>query len=562
MEPHAHPPLPRREFLAGTVAAAALPLAARIERSLSPKPPFQPMRRPGKTPVRQEAAEPRPDLSVIALNRMAFGPRPGDLEAFQGLGATPQARLRAYVDQQLHPQDIDDGELDARIAAQGYVTLNKSLQQLWADHMLNDEEDYEVHILPAWETTAVTWQRALYSRRQLLETLTDFWHNHFNVYAWQWEIAPVFVHYDRDVIRAHALGNFREMLEAVATSPAMLYYLDNFINSRAGPNENYARELLELHTLGAENYLGVRDQRSVPGFDEGLPVGYVDEDIYEATRCFTGWRVNDSDWEEGVGNDGTFLYYDEWHDRFQKTFLGHHFPSDQAPMKDGRDVLDLLAAHPGTGRFIARKLCRRFIADHPPEDLVQEAAALFTAQKDAPDQIAQVLRLILLSDAFQQTWGQKVKRPFEFVVSALRALDADMTEMSDDFFWFYWQLGQPLFSRTTPDGYPDIQEDWLTTHGVLQRWRFIGGVLNDWVEGVTIDLLAQTPASLRTPTALADFWIQRLLGRAIPEDQRQVIVDFMAQGRNPRFDLPTDQIEDRLASMVQLILMSPAFQWR
>ncbi len=552
---------PRREFLMRASAAATLPLAARVSRAFVPRPPFRPMRRPRRTAITAQPLEATPAIEVIALNRMAFGPRPGDLEAFRALGPTPQARLESYVEQQLHPESIDDSQLDARLAAQGFTTLNKSLEQLWSDHMLHQGDDYHVHILPAWETVAATWQRAVYSQRQLLETLTDFWHNHFNVDAWQWEISPIFVHYDRDVIRAHALGNFREMLQAVATSTAMLYYLDNFINSRAGPNENYGRELLELHTLGAENYLGVREQASIPGFSDGQPIGYVDEDVYEATRCFTGWRVNDNDWQDGVQNTGTFLYYDEWHDRFQKTFLGHHIPSDQAPMKDGEDVLDLLAAHPGTGRFIARKLARRFIADDPPQEVVDQAAAIFTARKDAPDQLRQTLRVILLSDAFRETWGQKVKRPFEFTASALRAINAEVS-LSNDFFWFYRQMGQPLFSHTTPDGYPDVREDWLTTYGVLQRWRMAGAVVNGWIDDVSADLLGQTPAHVRTPNALADFWIQRILGRSMASEHRQTVVDFIAQGRNPAFDLSGEQIAERLPSMVQLILMSPEFQLR
>jgi len=553
--------LQRRDFLTQAGMFMTLPLGVSVTRVFSPKKSFRPMRQPDRPPVSQKALEPPPALEVIALNRMAFGPRPGDLEAFRALGPSPKSRLEAFVEQQLHPENIDDSAFDHLLAAQGYTTLDKSLEQLWEDHMLYQGDDYRVHIQPTWETTGATLLRAIFSHRQLLETLADFWHNHFNVYAWQWEVAPVFVHYDRDVIRTHALGNFREMLEAVATSTAMLYYLDNFINSRAGPNENYARELLELHTLGAENYLGVRPQTETPGYDVGQPVGYVDEDVYEATRCFTGWRVNDSDWEEGVQNTGTFFYEDEWHDRFQKTFLGTHIPSDQGPMKDGRDVLDLLAEHPGASRFIARKLCRRFIADDPPQEVVDAAAAMFTAQKNAPDQLRQVMRVILLSDAFQQTWGAKVKRPFETVISALRAVDATFS-MDDEFFWFFGQMGQSLFSHTTPDGYPDVKEDWITTHGLIGRWRMVGAITNNLLTSVSVDLLAQTPAESRTPNALADFWSKRILGRDLSSEHRQTVVDFIAQGRNPGFTLSQEQIAERLPSMVQLILMSPEFQLR
>ena len=517
------------------------------------------MRKRGRARSVRSAAPPLPPLEVIALNRMAFGPRPGDLEAFRSLGADDDARLKAYVEQQLAPDSIDDSDLEARLA--GFTTLNKSLEQLWQDHMLPDDDDYQNHILPIWETAMATFLRAVYSRRQLVEVLADFWHNHFNVMGWAYRIAPVWVHYDRDVIRGHMLGNFREMLEAVATSPAMLYYLDNFINSRAGPNENYARELFELHTLGAENYLGVGRQRDVPGYDEGRPIGYVDDDVYEATRCFTGWRVNDSDWEEGVENTGTFLYYERWHDRFQKTVLGRFLPADQAPMKDGRDVLDALAEHPGTGRFIARKLCRRLIADDPPEEVVAKAAAVFTARKDAADQLKQVVRVILLSDAFRTTWGEKIKRPFESIMSMLRATNADFTPDSD-FYWVFSLAGQSLFSWPAPNGYPDRREDWSATMSMLQRWRIMGALFEGWIDGVRIDVVSQTPAELRSANELADFWIDRILGRAMAAADRQQVVEFMAQGRNPDIALSTEQIEDRLPSMVSLICMSPDFQWR
>ena len=234
--------------------------------------------------------------------------------------------------------------------------------------------------------------------------LADFWHNHFNVYGWSYYIAPAFVYYDRSVIRKHALGNFRKLLGAVAKSPTMLYYLDNYINSQAGPNENFARELFELHTLGAENYLGVKRQSDVPRDENGIPIGYVDDDVYEATRCFTGWRVDNSTWEEGVGESGTFLFYSDWHDEYPKRVLGVDIGSYQG-IDDGEIVLDTLAAHPGTARHIAYKLCRRFISDNPPEDLVSEAADIFHTNIDKDDQMKRVLRTILKIGGVQKHLG-------------------------------------------------------------------------------------------------------------------------------------------------------------
>ena len=198
-----------------------------------------------------------PTPEVIALNRMAFGPRPGDLDALLALGGDSATRLQAYVEQQINPAAIDDSACDAILAAQGFTTLGKSRQQLWLDHVVKQNVTWDERMQPARETLHATFLRAVYSKRQLVEVLADFWHNHFNVYGWDSWSAGTWVYYDRDVVRGNLFGNFRQMLGAVAKSAAMLYYLDNVSNTSAGPNENYARELFELHGMGAENYFGV-----------------------------------------------------------------------------------------------------------------------------------------------------------------------------------------------------------------------------------------------------------------------------------------------------------------
>ncbi len=504
-----------------------------------------------------------PTAAVVALNRMGFGPRPGDIAAFNALGGTDQARLTAYVDQQLDPASIDDSVADAKIAAAGFTTLNKSLAQLWADHV-EAGPPWSERMRPFFETERMAFLRALHSKRQLVEVLADFWHNHFSLNGYEYWIGPVFVHWDRDVIRGNLFGNFRDMLEATATSPAMLYYLDNYTSSNAGPNENYSRELFELHGLGAENYLGVMRQVDVPVDGMGRPIGYVDDDVFEAVRCFTGWTF---DWDTGL-----FEYRADWHDHFQKTVLGRYMAPNQPALKDGKDVLDAIAEHPGTARHVSRKLCRRLISDNPPQAVVDQAAAVFEAQQTAPDQLAQVVRTILLSNEFLTTWGEKVKRPFEIAASALRAGNANfsfaLTEGdTDSFLWRYDQGGQPLFQWPAPNGYSDFREDWQAPNPRVAGWR-----LSNWLIDVTDDsdhfrlnLLGQTPAGFRTSNELADFWINRVLGYPMPAAERQEIVDFMAQGHNPDFDLPLDSdddTQDRLRSMVGLIFMSPAFLWR
>ncbi|MDX1412745.1 MAG: DUF1800 domain-containing protein [Candidatus Promineifilaceae bacterium] len=519
----------------------------------------------------QQSTNALPSVGVIALNRMGFGPRPGDLGAFYDLGSTAEERLSNYVEQQLHPQDINDSELDGRVTAAGFETLNKSLVQSWQDHIVNNTQGYSYRILPYRETERLTFFRAVYSRRQLVQVLADFWHNHFNVYGLDYYVAPVFMHYDREIIRKHLLGNFREMLEAVTKSTPMLTYLDNYTNSDDGPNENFSRELFELQTMGAKNYLGVISQEDVPGYP-GQPIGYVDDDVYEAARCFTGWTIRNSSSDPVIGNTGEFYYRSDWHDRFQKHILGTKVDADQADLVDGQQVLDLLTDHPGTASHIAEKLCRRFISDNPPQSIVDSTAELFYAQRHSPSQLKKVMRHLLNSVEFRTTWGAKTKRPFEVIVSACRACAIDFTFSVSDgdsstFFWLYDQIGQPLFGRRPPDGYPDKKENWLNTSTMVSRWQLLNWLITveDDLGNLRIDVVGQTPANVRSSIALVDFWLNRILGRSIDPAERQHLIDFMAQGHNPNLDLPLDSdenIQTRLGSMVGLILLSPEFQWR
>ncbi len=571
---------PRRSFnrrdllkLGGTLAAVSLVSACTPEERTS-EPQIVP---DGSTSATHPLVENLPaPLAVIALNRMGFGPRPGDIDAFNALGGSDEERLRAYVEQQLNPESIDDSDFEARYEAAGFETLHKTQGELYYDHIANNEYDanddayWDWYSKPAYELVDATVLRAVYSRKQLVEVLTDFWHNHFNIYFWQDDGVPLLVSYNRDVLRAHMLGNFRAMLEAVAKHPSMLYYLNQNNSSDAGPNENYARELFELHTLGAENYLGVRDPNTVEKDAEGISSGYVDNDVYEAARCFTGWRVDDDlgDWEDGVEKTGNFLYYKPWHDRFNKLVLGKYIPADQEDLQDAHDVLDLLAYHPGTARHIARKLARRLIADVPPESVVQAAAATFMEHRDAPDQLKRVVETILLSPEFSQAFGQKIKRPIDAAFSMMRALDSDFTRVPGGIPWMIHLMGQPIFERRPPDGYPDVKEAWATSMSMLYRWNFAVGMAENWMDDedagiqVRTDTYAQTPSELRTAEALADFWIPRLLGREMSASDREAVIAVMAQEYGPQEELPDDHIQYVLPGMIEVILMSPDFQWK
>jgi uncharacterized protein (DUF1800 family) len=527
-----------------------------------------------------------PPLPVIARVRLAFGNSLTNSEAYPTTGDAA-ADFAAWVADQLNPNPAADANCNARIAAANLSTLGKSLPQLWTDHLRNPNNNPNLRREdPANDAYLATFIRAVYSRWQLFEVLADFWHNHFNIYAWDYAYASAtFVHYDRDVIRANALGNFRTMLEAVAKSPAMLFYLDNYINTNAGPNENWAREMFELHTLGAENYAGVIPRSAVPGWPTA-PEKYCDGDVYEATRCFTGWRVNDEK-RQGDANfkdDGTFLYDSSRHDRFQKIILGQQFEDTwyTIPEKDGKEVLDLVARHPGTGRFMVRKLWRRLIGDTVPAPGVPNAffdflADLWTTNWQNPNQIKIVVSEMLTNpqSPFKTTFGDKLKRPFEAAISMLRATGADFRPDDEhwDFSWVYESMGQDLFSRRPPDGYPDVKRAWNNTTSMLMRWRFCNWMMEEGVPmdrpDIRVDLYAPTVAAFptmasRTPNAVADTWIVWLLGRPMSTAQsRKAVVDMLARGANPAsYQLADNEIRERVPDAVALILMSPDFQLR
>ena len=563
------------------------PLAAAMRRKrprLGPGPPDLP-------PV-------RPPLGVLVYTRAGFGPRGTELAAFDALGGTDAERLAAWVTQQLQPAAIADAECDAKLAAGAYATLGKTYSQLWQDHFLADN-DWDERIQPATETELATWTRAVYSKRQLLESLVHFWHNHFNVYAYEFVEGPMWVHWDRDVIRAHALGNFRLMLEAVCKAPAMLVYLDNFVNfaeDQAGySNENFARELLELHVLGAAASYGRIPRSQVPLDPQGRPLGYCEEDVQDVARALTGWTF-DIDWESwrwGGGNSGQFVWVDSLHSTEAKRVLGVDLPAGRTAQVDGRHLLDIIAAHPATGRLLATKLCRRLVGDFPPPDLIDSAAALWTSLWQHPEQISQVIRHILVErPEFAATWGEKIKRPFEIAVSALRAMGTgvrfyqqvpappDWNDWHPDFqrtaslHWMFESAGQVVFGWHPPNGHPDLRGAWQCSTPRVALWRLVNWMIetddagNGRFAGIVPWTLATLPAGGRSANAVVDLWLWRVFHHGIPAADRAQLVEFMSQGFNPDLDLPLTTNDwphywqDRVNSLVGLIFMSPEFLWR
>ncbi len=505
----------------------------------------------GESPIPAPAAGGR-ELSAEqqawqALSRAAFGPRPGDVARVGSAG------IDRWLDAQLHPARVDDAswerlsalfpveQADPARLAQQYPPQGVWLRRLrrarglpdTAQLVLTPQDSADWKALDAQggrlanELGPVRVARALVSERQLQEVMTDFWENHFSVFAGKMPTRFTLVAYDRDVIRPRALGRFRDLLGAVAHSPAMLWYLDGYLsrvspdrmsvpewradsaaraanrpppkrNRRgAGLNENYGRELLELHTLGVDG-------------------GYTQQDVIAVARALTGWTL------AGADEGGGFVFRPEWHDAEPKTVLGHALPGGRGEA-DGEAVLDLLARHPSTARFIARKLCVRFVGDAPPPALVARAAATFRA---TDGDIAATLGTILHSRDFfsRQAYRAKVKSPFELVVSGLRALNAtpDTTGRSAG---QVARLGEPFFGRLTPDGWPETGAPWLASGSLLDRvnfgvqlgaGRFPGASLDRWSPGWT---LAYEP-----PARQVDAVVRLLLGgEAAPATRAQLL---------------------------------------
>ena len=499
---------------------------------------------------RSTAIPAAPDDKTLThvLNRIGFGPAPGDIDRVRKMG------LAAYIDQQLHPQRLSDEKITARLAE--FKTLTMSTRQLAEEFFVpadmlrrqaqrangaaattpNDPamqpgtpgagrqnrtpeqmQAQQAQRRVIEELTQQKLLRAAYSEKQLQEVMVDFWFNHFNVFIGKGQTRTYLTEYERDTIRPHVFGKFRDLLGAVAESPAMLFYLDNWQsaapegtamegpNARNGRtdmrrqrpglfgrnpdrpgargrpgiqnpnptmadlppalqnrrprglNENYARELMELHTLGVDG-------------------GYTQKDVQEVARAFSGWTLTQP--RQGGG----FVFEPRMHDNGEKAVLGMRIKSDGGK-KDGEQVLDLLAKHPSTAKFIATKLARRFVADDPPKALVDRAAATFG--KTGGD-IREVVRTIVTSPEFfaPSAYRAKVKTPLDFVASAVRASGADAVNglplvqaMRD--------LGMPIYGCQPPTGYSDRADAWVNTGALLNRMNFSVALASGRLRGVT-----------------------------------------------------------------------------
>ena len=468
---------------------------------------------------RSTSAATRPDLW---LNRLTFGATAESHASFTAMGPTSwlddqlarpatDATIRHYLTdarlQIAYPAGSDENghTWPALDQLRPLSTLNADPADLtrlidWSLGM-----DFSERTRPASEVIAAALIRAVHTPAQLREVMTQFWHDHFNVNALRDAFTAAFFPAHDAALRDHALGNFRTLLGETARQPAMLCYLNN-ADSRASPaNENYARVLLELHTLGAAAYLNDRHSRwqDVPGAAEGLAQGCLDLDVYEVARAFTGWTVGDGRYvNDGCDapKTGRFHYVEAWHDPYQKRVPGVEFPPNRAPLQDGEQVLDLLATHPATARFIATKLARRRLTDSPSPALTDHPARTFLAHVDAPDQIAHVIRALVLHPDFTTTPPGKLRRPFEFVAALYRATGAPITGTTNAHQWQLMRAGWRQHEYPVPTGHPDTLDKWTGASALNRLVDMALYAHDDWCGVTSLDLAATTTTGTETTT--------------------------------------------------------------
>jgi hypothetical protein len=443
------------------------------------------------------------------LNRAGYGPRPGDLTRAADMG------FEAYLEEQLNPEGIEDTAADL-------IIRNLTYYHMDIDQIIGRDNIPDV----ASELATATIGRAVYSKKQLYEAMVEFWSDHFNIYIRKNQlILPLKLVDDRDVIRPHALGKFRDLLFASAQSPAMLVYLDNVRNVKGDPNENYAREIMELHTLGVN-------------------AGYTQQDVQELARALTGWSAV----LRGT-NQGEFVFHADQHDTGSKQVLDLTLPAGQGE-EDIHQVLEMLATHPATANFIATKLVRRFVADEPPAALVEQVAQTFL---ETDGDIKNMLRVIFLSEEFA-TAPPKLKRPYTFVISALRALNADIANYRPIRFALE-SMGQLPFNWAAPNGYPDVSAAWMSN--LLPRWNFALSLLKINFAGANVPVARLLEAGEIDNAADAlDFFAGLIYGAPLETADHTLFADYIGsdpfQSRNTTL---------RLRESIALMLAGPPFQW-
>jgi len=517
------------------------------------------------------------DFATIALNRVTFGARGEEIARVREIG------WAAWVDSQLRPPIGDEPTLAERLATQTmrikYIgepaspeipgwpdmdqirplrTLTADVTYLWD---MTRKVQYSVAanelVRIGQELKAATWIRNTYATYQLREFMADFWNTHFNIGQQADTLATAALpDFDQRVVRPNALGNFRTLVESVATSPAMLRYLNNASSTAAQPNENYARELLELHTMGGAMYRGIGD---------GTPTdGYTDQDITALCHALSGWTVEQG--QEGPRGilpfSGRFIFNPAQHSDRAGTVLGENLSSLRG-MAQGRRAIEMAAYHPATADFICAKLCRRIFGDNPPATAHTRAVATWKAHHESPDQIAKVLRTILVDGPEVGASPSKVRRPYERVIALFRTTNMELSAF-ESAYTAGAPLGDGVFVWPTPEGRPDTDAQWLSVPVNFFVWNML--LLLPFQAGVRTSLATEMPREAAgSGEALVEYWSTRMTGTILrAEGMRALIADANGpEGAMRAFKGGgIRDIEFALRRLVSLIATSPEFAMR
>jgi uncharacterized protein (DUF1800 family) len=390
------------------------------------------------------------------------------------------------------------------------------------------------------------------------EEWVSFWRDHFSIYRSGNEGAFL-PHWEKNVIRQHAFGNFRIFLEASASHPCMLFYLNNRSSRSGSANENYARELFELHTLGKSAYLNnlYSQWRTVPGALQGKPQGYIDQDVYEAARAFTGWTVEDG---TGIGGGqnlpktGRFHYVEAWHDNYQKRVLATEFEPYSGPMKDGRKVLDLCAYHPATAKHLMAKSVKRMVSDEPSKELIESTTKVFIQNQKSPEQLMVVAKyLAQRTQAIPKQKRKKVRRPIPLLAAFVRATNLPLDLSEGKIFSPLETAGPPLYGWVSPEGPPDGMEWYLSSAYLKGRFNLLQGLAENWWGTGEFDPFVNLSAKPSYQEFFA-YWTSALFTDNRP-DLSTALMD--SQGL-----IPNDHISDpRVArKLIGYLACSPSFQ--
>jgi hypothetical protein len=442
------------------------------------------------------------DQQLKVLRRLTYGPTPEDISQLYMYG------FDNFLNAQLDPSTIDDSACEARLTPMTTLTMTP-FDTVGADFTLATNQIQEQAIA-----------RAIYSRRQLFERVVEFWSDHFTTNL---NVVGVYKSIEvREVYRKHAFTKFRDMLYASFTSPAMLIYLNGAQNTRTAPNQNYAREIMELHTLGVDG-------------------GYTQQDVIEVARCLTGWQYASSSSDP---RRGTAFYNSGRHDNNQKIVLGNVIAAGGG-QADGDRVIDILVNHPSTHRFIAKKLLRHFISDQPSTTLVASVAETF---RQSGGDIKAVLRAILTQENIQSA-PPLFKRPFHLVVSGVRVMGINVTSYSSLRGTQLPAMGQGMYAWATPDGFPTEYTYWGTLP--LARWNYLFNLANNGVSGATFNITTMRDGAV-TPTQVADRIDRVVFANEMPRDDKNALITYLG---------PSNPSDSRVRDGFGLGLSSPAFQW-